>query len=99
MVITVEPGCYFNPALLKPALEDSSHAPFLVKDRIKALLVGLLSKAGMTHVHKLSASEGSCQDKPKDVRPSAGLTPSGHRAPNGCRACRTRAHGQVSRLR
>jgi len=39
MVITVEPGCYFNPALLKPALEDSAQAPFLVKDRILSLLV------------------------------------------------------------
>ena len=39
MVITVEPGCYFNPALLKPALEDASQAAFLVKDRVLSLLV------------------------------------------------------------
>lgn len=39
MVITVEPGCYFNPSLLKPALEDSAQAPFLVKDRILSMLV------------------------------------------------------------
>ena len=51
MVITVEPGCYFNPALLKPALEDSSHARFLVKDRVNSLLVGLSFRAGMWHVH------------------------------------------------
>ena len=39
MVITVEPGCYFNPALLKPALENSTQAPFLVRDRVLSLLV------------------------------------------------------------
>ena len=39
MVITVEPGCYFNPSLLKPALEDSTQAPFLIKDRILSLMV------------------------------------------------------------
>ena len=43
MVITVEPGCYFNPALLKPALGDKAQAAFLVKDRVLALLVGLKS--------------------------------------------------------
>ncbi|CAL5223649.1 g6193 [Coccomyxa viridis] len=38
MVITVEPGCYFNPALLKPALEDKAQAAFLVRDRVLSLL-------------------------------------------------------------
>ena len=41
MVITVEPGCYFNPALLRPALENKMHAPFLVRERVISLLVGL----------------------------------------------------------
>ena len=51
MVITVEPGCYFNPALLKPALEDNSHAAFLVKDRVVSLLVGSeATTLGVLHV-------------------------------------------------
>lgn len=29
MVVTIEPGCYFVPALLKPALEDAAVRPFL----------------------------------------------------------------------
>ncbi|KAG2491924.1 hypothetical protein HYH03_009659 [Edaphochlamys debaryana] len=38
MVITVEPGCYFNPALLLPALEDPKQSRFLVRDKIMAHL-------------------------------------------------------------
>ena len=34
MVLTVEPGCYFNAFLLEPALENSDVKEFLVKDRI-----------------------------------------------------------------
>ena len=37
MVITIEPGIYFIPALLKPALEDPATSKFLVKDRIEKL--------------------------------------------------------------
>ena len=29
MVVTIEPGCYFVPALLKPALEDAAYRPYL----------------------------------------------------------------------
>ena len=39
MVITVEPGCYFNPCLLQPALEHKEQAPFLVKYRVLSLMV------------------------------------------------------------
>ncbi|MEX1269858.1 MAG: aminopeptidase P family protein [Balneolaceae bacterium] len=38
MVITIEPGLYFIPALLKPALEDSEKTPFLNKKKIESLL-------------------------------------------------------------
>ena len=48
MVITVEPGCYFNPALLKPALEDKTQAAFLVKDRVQSLLVSLEASHELT---------------------------------------------------
>ncbi len=50
MVITVEPGCYFNPALLKPALEDKAQAAFLVRDRVLSLLVCFLSNHGVLQV-------------------------------------------------
>ncbi len=39
MVLTVEPGCYFNAFLLKPALDDPKSARYLVRDRIESLLV------------------------------------------------------------
>eukprot|EP00884_Botryococcus_braunii_P000767 jgi/Botrbrau1/10691/Bobra.139_2s0021.1 len=38
MIITVEPGCYFNRHLLEPALEDPDLSDFFIKDRIKPLL-------------------------------------------------------------
>ena len=34
MVITVEPGCYFNDYLMKEALEDTNLSSFLVRERI-----------------------------------------------------------------
>lgn len=38
MVITVEPGCYFNPALLEPAYEDAVQSKFLVREALQPLL-------------------------------------------------------------
>eukprot|EP00798_Chlamydomonas_sp_ICE-L_P003377 gene3377-13413_t len=38
MVVTVEPGCYFNPALLLPALEDPAQSRFFVKDVVVSVL-------------------------------------------------------------
>lgn len=37
MVVTIEPGVYFIPALLKPALEDSEKSGFLNKTRVSSL--------------------------------------------------------------
>lgn len=37
MVLTIEPGIYFIPALLKPALEDNKTAPFLNKSKLESL--------------------------------------------------------------
>ena len=40
MVITVEPGCYFNPALLEPAMAgDDPRRKFLVSDKIRQNMV------------------------------------------------------------
>ncbi|EFJ47271.1 hypothetical protein VOLCADRAFT_61655, partial [Volvox carteri f. nagariensis] len=38
MVITVEPGCYFNPSLLLPALEDPDKAKYLVRDAVMSYM-------------------------------------------------------------
>ncbi|MFH5832149.1 aminopeptidase P family protein [Halalkalibaculum sp. DA384] len=38
MVLTIEPGIYFIPALLKPALEDETKSKFLNSSRIEELL-------------------------------------------------------------
>ena len=40
MVITVEPGCYFNPFLLGPAFDSSSQGPFLNRRRLEGSMVG-----------------------------------------------------------
>lgn len=37
MVITIEPGVYFIPALLRPAFEMSEYSRFLVRDKIENL--------------------------------------------------------------
>lgn len=38
MVITIEPGVYMIPALLKPAFSDEKYKKFLVKSKIESLL-------------------------------------------------------------
>jgi len=38
MVITIEPGIYFVPAVLKPAIEDPQKNRFLNTDKVKSLL-------------------------------------------------------------
>lgn len=38
MVITVEPGCYFNSFLLEPALANPAQAKFLVEEKIRRFL-------------------------------------------------------------
>lgn len=38
MVITVEPGIYFVPAVLEPAVEDPEKTPFLNVEKVKSLL-------------------------------------------------------------
>ena len=36
MVITVEPGCYFNPFLLEPAFDSAEQGQFLNRRRLEA---------------------------------------------------------------
>ncbi len=38
MVITVEPGCYFIPAVLEPAFADPAKAPLLNEPRLRQFL-------------------------------------------------------------
>ena len=38
MKVTVEPGIYFNPVLLKPALANPQQKKFLVKPQIQEYL-------------------------------------------------------------
>ena len=38
MVITIEPGIYFVPAVLEPAMEDPEKAEFLDVEKVKSLL-------------------------------------------------------------
>ena len=48
MVITVEPGCYFNPFLLGPAFESTSQGPFLNRRRLEGSMVGPEQALSMT---------------------------------------------------
>jgi Xaa-Pro dipeptidase len=38
MVVTIEPGLYFIPALLNPAFEDPEKQPYLNIDKLKTML-------------------------------------------------------------
>lgn len=40
MVITVEPGCYFNASLLEPALKDPAKAKYLNAEGLARFMVG-----------------------------------------------------------
>lgn len=44
MVVTVEPGCYFNPFLLRPAMQDPAQAHFFNQKRVEASMVSLKPK-------------------------------------------------------
>ena len=39
MVITVEPGCYFNSSLLEPAFKNPAQAQYLNPDAISKFMV------------------------------------------------------------
>ena len=39
MVITVEPGCYFNAFLLEPAFKHAQQSKFLNRDQILPFMV------------------------------------------------------------
>ena len=56
MAITVEPGCYFNPCLLQPALKDTEQATFLVKERVLSLMVCWLARFQA----RLGSSSSAC---------------------------------------
>lgn len=72
MVITIEPGIYFIPALLGPALRDRKKSPFLNGDRIEPLL----DIGGVRIEDNLVLREGGCEnltDVPKEIREIEGL--------------------------
>src|SRR5690625_7334237 len=64
MVITVEPGIYFIPALLRPAFEDPEKSRFLNRENIEKhfdfggdriednLIINEQGTANLTRVHK-----------------------------------------------
>lgn len=67
MVITIEPGIYFIPALLKPALENSEQSRFLNTDRIESLL----DFGGVRIEDNLIITEDGIEnmtDVPKEIR-------------------------------
>ena len=72
MVVTVEPGCYFNPFLLQPAFEDSRQSPFLNNRRLEAslasgpypypaLLLSLPLTPAPTHTHNPCCAKALCK--------------------------------------
>lgn len=67
MVITIEPGIYFIPALLKPALEDEKRSKFLNAQKIE----GLLDFGGVRIEDNLIITEEGYEnltDVPKEIR-------------------------------
>lgn len=67
MVITVEPGVYFIPALLKPALENDEQAKFLNREKIEQLY----GFGGIRIEDNLIITENGCEnmtDVPKEIK-------------------------------
>jgi Xaa-Pro dipeptidase len=65
MVVTIEPGLYFIPALLKPAFEDSDAVAFLNKEKIASLL----DFGGVRIEDNIIITENGCEnltDVPKE---------------------------------
>lgn len=67
MVITIEPGIYFIPALVEPALENKKQAPFLNREKIEALY----DFGGVRIEDNLIITEDGCEnltDVPKEIK-------------------------------
>ncbi len=67
MTITIEPGLYFIPALLKPALEDETKSKFLNGSRLESFY----DFGGVRIEDNLILTEGGCEnltDVPKDIK-------------------------------
>jgi hypothetical protein len=60
MVLTVEPGCYFNPYLLIPAMDDAATSSYLVYERIKDFLVNL-GHVTLAHTSLLTCARHSSE--------------------------------------
>ena len=63
MVITVEPGCYFNPFLLNPAFKNPAQAKYLNKSSIQTYMVSTpvpayLANHGKEQAHAKNAQQG-----------------------------------------
>ncbi|MCC5942815.1 MAG: aminopeptidase P family protein [Balneolaceae bacterium] len=67
MVITIEPGIYFIPALLKPALENSEQAAYLNRGKVE----GLFNFGGIRIEDNLIITEDGVEnltDVPKEIK-------------------------------
>lgn len=67
MVITIEPGIYFIPALLGPALEDDEQSKYLNEDKIRSLF----NFGGIRIEDNLIITEDGCEnmtDVPKEIK-------------------------------
>jgi len=66
MVLTVEPGCYFNSYLLEPALADEALAGFFVQDRVR----GFMKSGGVRLEDNLVITRDGCYsltDVPREI--------------------------------